>query len=347
MAQVRVDEVLLNDFRFKELVRLILDRIGDIISREEAEDFALATCVRVFWLAQSYWRKDRQRIPHDVWKIAERSSPNLALLLSVGLVEFEEDGIYVRGSKDFFDWYHDKTEAGRRGGIQSGETRKKNAILKRSKQGNEASEAGQRSKRSRGTKQRTCSVSVPVSSSVSVSDSVSVSVSESESQNTGEGVLAEPPSQAIVPMEPVEAEYQEPPPKPPKKAKAPSDGAQVWEAYAHAYEQRYGTPPVRNARVNGQCAQLVARLGAERAAAVVRFFLTHQSRYYVQTVHTLGACLKDAEALWTQMQTGQRITSATANEADKGQANEDVFKKLARKWDAEDSEKKTNEGDRP
>lgn len=116
----------------------------------------------------------------------------------------------------------------------------------------------------------------------------------------------------------------------PKADPAPTTAAgQVWLAYRDAYQSAYGQEPVRNAKVNAQCSQLVARLGAEGALAVVRFYLSHQGRFYVQTCHALGPCLKDAEALHTQMLAGHRVTSTEAQQADKGQSNRTVFEKVA------------------
>ena len=121
----------------------------------------------------------------------------------------------------------------------------------------------------------------------------------------------------------------------PRKARAPTGGSEVWAAYAAAYEARYGHAPVRNARTNAQCSQLVGRLGLEAAVNVVRFYLTHQGRFYVQTCHALGACLKDAEGLHTQMLAGVRVTGSDAQQQDRRQATLGAFERVARKLKAE------------
>lgn len=155
---------------------------------------------------------------------------------------------------------------------------------------------------------------------------------ERDDSCAGHSATAESPSPPLT----VEVELIAGPPSEPKPAKRakkpPSESApagRVWSAYAEAYAFRYGNPPVRNAKVNGQCAQLVARLGADAAVEVVKFYLTHAGRYYVQTLHPLGACLKDAEGLHTQWQAGTRVTTAQAIEADRSQATGDQVRRLA------------------
>jgi hypothetical protein len=118
MAQVRVDESLLNDPRFKKIVREFQSDI-DILSLEECEEIALGRCLRAFWLAQKYWRDGRRLVPAEVWDLA-----GLEKLENAKLADRNSDGIYVRGARDFFDWYHDKSEAGRKGGLKSGEKRR-------------------------------------------------------------------------------------------------------------------------------------------------------------------------------------------------------------------------------
>jgi hypothetical protein len=113
-----------------------------------------------------------------------------------------------------------------------------------------------------------------------------------------------------------------PPRKAKPKAEAPT-GA-VWQAYASAYRARYSVEPIRNAMVNGQLAQVVARLGAE-AAFVAEFYLTHKNRFYVEKMHPVGLLLQDAEKLRTEWATGRQVTATQAAQADKTQTNFNAF----------------------
>jgi hypothetical protein len=132
------------------------------------------------------------------------------------------------------------------------------------------------------------------------------------------------------------------PPRRPAKSKAPpgpkTAAGQVWESYRSAYVARYGQEPVRNARVNSQCANLVHRVGGEAAVKLVAFYLTHNGRFYVQTCHAFGPCLQDAEALHTQMLGGHRVTSSDAQAQDKRQGTVQAFANVAAKLAAERSD---------
>lgn len=90
----------------------------------------------------------------------------------------------------------------------------------------------------------------------------------------------------------------------PKPAE-PDQSSATWQAYADAYEAKYGAVPVRNAAVNGQLAQIVARLGATEAPEVAAFFLGHKNLLYVRAMHPVNLLLRDAEKLRTEWATGQ------------------------------------------
>lgn len=93
-----------------------------------------------------------------------------------------------------------------------------------------------------------------------------------------------------------------------KPKPVPSAASEVWAAYAAAYAQRYGTEPVRNARVNAQLAQLVHRVGKEESQELARFFVAHDSAFYVRRQHAVGDMLHQCESLVTQMRRGQPFT---------------------------------------
>jgi hypothetical protein len=102
-------------------------------------------------------------------------------------------------------------------------------------------------------------------------------------------------------------------------------GAGTWNAYSTAYFDRYGSQPVRNAKVNALIAQLVARLGADEAPRVASFYVMHNGRNYVQATHTVDLLVRDAEGLRTQWAQGRQTTHAEAALADRTQANASAF----------------------
>ena len=93
----------------------------------------------------------------------------------------------------------------------------------------------------------------------------------------------------------------------------------AWDAYAVAYQKRYGTSPVRNAKTNSLIKQLVTRLGDE-AQYVVEFYVEHASSWYMKRAHCLEAAVGDAEKLHMEWVTNRRITNASAINADRKQA---------------------------
>jgi hypothetical protein len=116
-------------------------------------------------------------------------------------------------------------------------------------------------------------------------------------------------------------------PRKPKKVKEPPATGPVWQAYSAAYRARYTTDPVRNATVNAQMAQVVARLGGE-AEFVAEFYLSHRNRFYVEKMHPVGLLLSDAEKLRTEWATGRQTTATQALQADKTQTNFSAFAPL-------------------
>lgn len=116
--------------------------------------------------------------------------------------------------------------------------------------------------------------------------------------------------------------------KGPRAEKEKPVTAEAWQAYAGAYESRYGTPPVRNATVNSQMANFVTRIGIDESPGVAAWFVGHQNRFYVETGHSVGILARDAEKLRTEWANGRRLTATQAMQADKTATNASVFGKM-------------------
>lgn len=99
-----------------------------------------------------------------------------------------------------------------------------------------------------------------------------------------------------------------------RKSSAPEDAAakenrsKVWASYAAAYATRYGTYPVRNAKVSKQVVDLVARIGSE-AEEIAGWFVSHPNNFYANNLHEFGLLLRDAEKLRTQWVTGRTVSN--------------------------------------
>ena len=135
-------------------------------------------------------------------------------------------------------------------------------------------------------------------------------------------------------------------PKKPAPRKAPNSGTiETWAAYSGAYQDRYGTAPVRNVRVNGQIAQFCKRVPADEAPHIAAFYVRHNAAFYITKGHAVGQMLADAEKLRTEWATNRTITTTQAQQADRTQANGNVFGKLiaeAKERERNESIKQTN-----
>lgn len=103
--------------------------------------------------------------------------------------------------------------------------------------------------------------------------------------------------------------------------------AKIWEAYKQAYFLRYKTEPVRNASVNSKISQLAKRLGAD-AEKIVVFYVNHNDPFYIRQLHQIGACLTNAEALYTQFKRGVAILPRDVKNFEQNQNMNDLMNEL-------------------
>lgn len=127
--------------------------------------------------------------------------------------------------------------------------------------------------------------------------------------------------------------------KRPAKPKPETDSGPTWKAYSTAYFARYQAEPVRNRMVNGQIAQLIARVGKEEAPHIAAYFLRHNAKWYVEKMHPVGLLLQDCEKLRTEWATHRTVTSSEARQTDKTQARGDVWGNLIAEVERKDREK--------
>ncbi len=99
MARLNLEYKLLSDPRFKAL------------SRKLGERLAIGEWVAVAMAAQDYWAKEKSLIPPDIWDLNEFSED----LLRCHLVEKKDNGYYLKGSEEYFNWYLKMLEFGKKG----------------------------------------------------------------------------------------------------------------------------------------------------------------------------------------------------------------------------------------
>lgn len=93
--------------------------------------------------------------------------------------------------------------------------------------------------------------------------------------------------------------------------------AETWKVYCYGYERRYGVPPLRNAKVNGQLKQFCERVGYSEAPAIIAFYLTQNDFWYVKQMHTIGIALAEAEKITAAYRRGAMVTKREADYIDK------------------------------
>lgn len=101
-------------------------------------------------------------------------------------------------------------------------------------------------------------------------------------------------------------------------------GSKIWDSYSFAYSQKYGTPPIRNAKSNSLCSQLAKRLGDD-AIQVIAFYVTHGDRWYTQKCHALEYALKDAEKLHMEWRNGCQMTGIMAQRLERQSTNDQAI----------------------
>ena len=103
---------------------------------------------------------------------------------------------------------------------------------------------------------------------------------------------------------------------------------EMWAAYSANYRDRYSESPIINAKVRAQVKQFCQRVPSLEAPHIAAFYVRHNNAFYVGKGHTVGPLLADAEKLRTEWATNQTITQTQAQQADKTQANGNVWGKV-------------------
>lgn len=95
----------------------------------------------------------------------------------------------------------------------------------------------------------------------------------------------------------------------------------AWVNYAYAYRRRYHIWPVWNAKVAGQVASLVNRLGIDVAHSVAAYYVNINDAILIKDCHSLNKLLAGAEGFHTQWVTNRQVNGTTAQQLERKQAN--------------------------
>lgn len=109
MARINFESEIRADARFKALVRKL---------RNERE--AIGLMIDLWEVAQKYWGRDRSLIPKKVFTLGD-----FGAAVEVGFAEEQDDGFYVSGAGEHFEWLASKRDSASAGGRASAAARKK------------------------------------------------------------------------------------------------------------------------------------------------------------------------------------------------------------------------------
>jgi chorismate mutase len=107
----------------------------------------------------------------------------------------------------------------------------------------------------------------------------------------------------------------------PKKVKSEGVGIPVWESYRKAFMAKYRFEPIRNAKVNRNCADLAKRLGAD-AASVADFYVTKiNDPAWVRLNHPISILLMHCESVHAMWRKGGMVSTHDARVAERRSEN--------------------------
>lgn len=151
MARINFEDSIWKDVRFCEL-QIKLQNI----------DKAIGCLVRAWVVAQKWYLTNEKTIPLEEWK--KQRLPDE--LFEVGLAELKDNGVWICGADQQFNWLKQKSEAGRKGGKKNNKKDKKNNNLKDQLKRGEAGRSGE--KHMLNEEKRTLNEEKPLSLSLSL-----------------------------------------------------------------------------------------------------------------------------------------------------------------------------------
>lgn len=114
--------------------------------------------------------------------------------------------------------------------------------------------------------------------------------------------------------------------------------AKVWAMYEKKFEKRYGSKPLRNAKVNSLLCQLIDQVGKDIAPSIVSYYLYLDDEFYVRQMHPVYYLVRDMQALYVkhnqaleenkrQQQIHERELENEKRHREKVQAADEMFKR--------------------
>lgn len=109
MARINIEECWWADLRRSKLSKLL-----------NSEDLADAAAIRMWRLAQDYWKNGKRLVPVEIWAHFEFGPK----CVEAGLAVVQDSFVYVRGSSEHLSWAAEQRENAKKAGEESAKKRK-------------------------------------------------------------------------------------------------------------------------------------------------------------------------------------------------------------------------------
>lgn len=236
--RVGVDDSIYVDVRFTALT--------EILGNKER---ALGMLVRLWMCGVKYWADDRSLIPKDVFALGGFEPCAKALLATEC-----EDGFYVKGAKDQFEWAYKLRSGNRAGGLKSAEARKEKYGSAQPKSPRSPLEVDFDNPRS----PPEVKASHPNAITITSTTTNPITKINTKKNNTGQS-----PDTAVVGVR------------------------DFVSSYCEAFKKRYTTNPIVDGRSSGIAKRIVKSLGLPKAKALVESYLTMNDQWFITKGHDL------------------------------------------------------------
>lgn len=104
VARISIEEIWWNDPRRSALARVL-----------GGQAIADGAAMKLWRVGQEYWKQNQLLIPEKIFNLLEGAQATLG----VGLATLGKDGVYVAGSREWFDWLEQSKRSGSIGGKKS------------------------------------------------------------------------------------------------------------------------------------------------------------------------------------------------------------------------------------
>lgn len=316
MARINIEDSLFTDVRFQK----VCEKIG--------KTQAIGFWVLIAQQAQKYWGAGKLPIPNDILGFLEIPKE----FFDFGMLKKDdENGYFLRGSEDCFDWYLSKRENGKRGGRP-----KNNNLHKPNLTENEPSK-----KLLEPSYSYSCSISYSNSCSKEESSKLNNSVNnfpekvfsgaeDLRGSSSSEKIVqyseknagnmpriennADVNAKARVKDENALNRRKTSNTNVSKKIETKSEELEVFrrcrDAYISSYEMRYGLKPVWAAKENNLLKKFVKTVGETEALWLCQNYLSYNEPYHVRCKHPLGLLIGQVSQVRIELRDARRMLDA-------------------------------------